>query len=206
MFIQVFPSGPYSTNAYLAVCPATLHTAIIDPAPSSFEKISSFIKDRGFVPKAILLTHSHWDHIADVAAFQAAYSIPVYIHSLDVPNLEKPGADGLPFWIPISPVKPDVLFEENGQVQIGHLNFQVIHTPGHSPGSSCFYEKSHGVLFSGDTLFQGTMGNVSFPTSEPKKMRSSLAKLSQLPQETRVLPGHGDETTIGKEANWLPSL
>ncbi len=204
MFIQIFPSGPFSTNAYVAACEQTREAAIIDPAPDSFSAICAFVEFRELTCRKILLTHSHWDHIADVQRLKEQYGVPVYIHSLDAPNLRQPGADGLPCWLNIPGVEPDVLLKEGLVVPVGNLTFQVIHTPGHSPGSICFYEPQQHVLFSGDTLFKGTIGNLSFPTSQPDLMWPSLDKLSRLPQQTRVFPGHGPETTLAAESTWLP--
>lgn len=203
MFIQVFPSGPFSTNSYVVACSHSREAAIIDPAPDSASAIEAFLTQQNFNPQKILLTHSHWDHIADVNHLKEKYALPVLIHSLDVPNLQHPGTDGLPCWIHIIGVEPDILLQEGEQIKVGELSFQVLHTPGHSPGCICFFEPQQHVLFSGDTLFKGTIGNLSFPTSQPTLMSSSLAKLAQLPPQTRVFPGHGPSTTIQAESEWL---
>lgn len=202
MIIKELPSGPFETNAYVAACPTTRHAAIIDPAPDSFASITQFVESQNITPKAILLTHSHWDHIADVAPLKTKYQIPVYIHSLDAPNLESPGADKLPCWIDIQGVSPSVLLEDGSTFTIGQLAFEALHTPGHTPGGVCFYCPSEKTLFSGDTLFKGTIGNLSFPTGRPDLMWPSLARLATLPPNTRVFPGHGPATTIGQET-WL---
>jgi hydroxyacylglutathione hydrolase len=202
MFIQTFPSGPFSTNAYVVACPITKEAAIIDPAPNSAKAICKLLDEKEFRANKILITHSHWDHIAETSLLKARLQIPVYIHPLDIGNLEEPGSDQLPCWIPIQGVKADYLIEEGDEIKIGALIFKVIHTPGHTPGGVCFYSVEEHVLFSGDTLFQGTIGNLSFPTSQPELMWKSLSKLSQLPPQTNVYPGHGPETTIGKES-WL---
>lgn len=206
MFIQVFSSGPLSTNAYVVACAATREAAIVDPAPDSSLDIENYIALQHLKPKMILLTHSHWDHIADAGKLKGRYAIPVYVHPLDVPNLQQPGADGLPSWLDIAAVVPDFLLDEGAQVPLGKLLFRVIHTPGHSVGSVCFYEQQHGLLFSGDTLFKGTYGNISFPTSKPALMGSSLKKLAELPSETRVFPGHGPETTVANEGPWIQNF
>lgn len=204
MFIQIFPSGPFSTNAYVVACEHTHEAAVIDPAPGSFSSIRTFLESQGLTCRKILLTHSHWDHIADVQRFKEQYDAPVYIHPLDAPNLQKPGADGLPCWLNIPGIEPDVRLEEGMQVLVGDLTFQVIHTPGHSPGGICFYEPQQHVLFSGDTLFKGTIGNLSFPNCQPDLMWPSLEKLSRLPLQTRIFPGHGPETNLAAESSWLP--
>lgn len=203
MFIEIFPSGPFSTNAYVVACLNKREAAILDPAPNSFADIQAFLDNQKLKVQKILLTHSHWDHIADVKPLKEKYGIPIYIHPLDAPNLQQPGIDGLPCWLPIPAVQPDILLEEGMQVSVGELTFLVIHTPGHSPGSVCFYEPQQQCLFSGDTLFKGTIGNLSFPTSQPSLMWPSLAKLAQLPPQTRVFPGHGSVTTIASESDWL---
>jgi len=204
MRIQVFPSGPFATNAYVTSCDETNKALILDPAPDSAEKILSYLESHSLVPIAILLTHSHWDHTADVAKLNEQLHLPILIHEADSPNLEQPGADGLPVPFPIEGVKPTSFLKEGDVVSVGNLAFEVIHTPGHSPGGICLHEKEQGVLFSGDTLFQGSIGNTSFPTSDEESMWISLKKLERLPSATKVYPGHGPDTTIQQE-HWLPN-
>lgn len=206
MNIQAFPSGPFSTNAYVVACSSTKQAAIIDPAPDSAQALEQYLKQQGLMAKAILLTHSHWDHIADVSYLKKQLQAQVYIHPLDAPNLEEPGSDLLPYWVPMTGVKPDVLLKEGQRIPIGKLVFTVLHTPGHTPGGVCFYEPHQHVLISGDTLFKGGIGNLSFPTSQPDLMGASLNKLAKLPSETKVYPGHGSETTIAKELGMLQTL
>lgn len=203
MIIKAFACGPFGTNAYIVSCPQTHEAVIIDPAPGSAPILADYLSKNHLTPRHIFLTHSHWDHIADVATLKAKYNIPVWIHRLDAPNLEHPGADGLPCWINIPAVKPDHFFEEGMKVGIGSLTFNVIHTPGHSPGCVCLYSPEEGILISGDTLFKGSIGNISFPTAQPDLMWKSLDKLAHLPPETKVFPGHGESTSI-KAERWLP--
>ena len=203
MIIQAIPSGPLDTNAYVVACATTRQAAIVDPGLDSADAISNYLKKNNLQPVAIFLTHSHWDHTGNVAELQQKYHIPVLIHFNDKDNLEIPGSDKLPMFIPITPTKADRYIEEGEELSVGNLRFTVIATPGHSPGSVCFYEKQEGVLLAGDTLFRGSIGNLSFPTSEPDNMWPSLAKLAKLPANTKVYPGHGGMTTIGAES-WLP--
>ncbi len=203
MFIQAFSCGPFYTNAYVVACARTNQAAIIDPSPDSAKNIQSFLLQHHLNAEKILLTHSHWDHIADVKPLKDQNKILLYIHPLDAPNLRNPGIDGLPCWLTIPPIEPDILIEEGMQISVGQLIFQILHTPGHSPGSVCFYESQQQVLFSGDTLFRGSIGNLSFPTSQPSLMWLSLTKLAQLSSHTRVFPGHGLETTIEAEYSLL---
>jgi hydroxyacylglutathione hydrolase len=203
MFVQTFPSGPFSTNAYVVACPQTKQAVIIDPAPDSANAIITSLSEHQLQASQIWLTHSHWDHIAEVSSLKEHYQIPVGIHPLDAANLEQPGSDGLPCWVEIKGVSPHFWLEEGKGVQVGNFPFKILHTPGHSPGSICLYQPQQGLLFSGDTLFKGSIGNLSFPTSQPNLMWNSLNKLAQLPAATVVYPGHGPHTTIGAE-NWLP--
>lgn len=202
MITQVFPSGPFETNSYVIACPSTRQAAIIDPAPQSAEKTLAYLKNQNLDLQMILLTHSHWDHITDVSKILQFKPVPVYLHELDTPNLIKPGSDHLPFWIPFEGVSDYHLLEENDTFAVGTLNFKVIHTPGHTPGSICFFSKEPSVLISGDTLFKGSIGNLSFPTSQPELMHQSLQKLARLPPKTEILPGHGPATTLQQET-WI---
>lgn len=202
MIIQAFPSGFLDTNAYVIACTDTHKALIIDPAQNSASLINEFLAHHNLKPEKILLTHSHWDHLVDTAELKAKYNIPVFVHKEDAENVENPGSDGLPLWISIQGVKPDGFLNDNDIISIGRLNFKVIHTPGHSPGGVCFYCPEEKVLISGDTLFKGSIGNLSFATARPKSMWESLKKLSKLPPETHVFPGHGPATTIGEE-KWL---
>lgn len=203
MIIFALPSGPFDTNAYVVACPKTHEAMIIDPAPKSAGAVEKLITEKELKPTKIVLTHSHWDHIADVSALKEAYHIPVYIHADDAPNLEKPGTDKLPCWITIPGVIADQFIKENDFIPVGQLNFQVIETPGHTPGGICLYCPETKTLISGDTLFKGSIGNLSFPTARPEQMWPSLDKLAKLPPDTMVYPGHGPATTIGAES-WLP--
>lgn len=200
MILEIFCSGPALTNCILLA--SAKRAAIIDAPLDSGDILIERVEALGLDLQMLLLTHSHWDHFADMAYLKKKMRTPLYVHELDAPNLRKPGADRLPMLFPIASVEPDHFLADKDRLILGELEIEVMHTPGHSPGSVCFYIPRHHTLISGDTLFRGTMGNVSFPTSNPDKMWESLSRLSKLPPETRVIPGHGDETTIGAES-WI---
>jgi hydroxyacylglutathione hydrolase len=202
MILYTFPSGPFATNVYVVGCPSTKKAAIIDAAPDCQDEVLSCLKYENLTPDKILLTHTHWDHIGDALKLKLSLNIPIYVHPLDQDNLIHPGADGLPLLFPISGLKPDAYLHEGAQVPIGMLNFLVIHTPGHTPGGICLYNNENNVLFTGDTLFHGSIGNLSFPTADKEKMWTSLRKLEALPKETKFYPGHG-EPSILKHETWL---
>lgn len=203
MKILCFPCGPYETNMYIVFCEQTLEAVIVDPGQGASKIFTQNIQSLALQPKAIWLTHSHWDHIVDVAKIKREFSIPIYLHADDQRNLEQPGSDQIEMAIPtVQAATPDHLIQEGDLLKVGKASFKVFHTPGHSPGGVCFYcEKEH-VLFSGDTFFKGLIGSLSLPTSEETRMWQSLARLAMLPPETTVFPGHGPSTTIQDEA-WL---
>jgi glyoxylase-like metal-dependent hydrolase (beta-lactamase superfamily II) len=202
MMMYKFPSGPLATNAILIGCSNTKRGAVIDPSFGSSSAILRLAAEAGLAVEKILLTHSHWDHFADIHELKTKTSSLLYVHSLDAKNVEHPGSDGIPLFFPIHGAKPDRLLKDGDLIQVGELKFEVIHSPGHSPGSICLYLREQGLLFSGDTLFKGSIGNLHLPTAVPHHMWESLRKLAVLPKETRVIPGHGDDTSIGEES-WL---
>lgn len=202
MLIFKFPFGPLQTNALLVGCPKTKKGAVVDPSLGSTAPLLAKAAELGLEIEKILLTHSHWDHFADAHELKTATKATLYVHPLDAKNVISPGSDGLPLFVPIPAVKPDRFINEGDEIEVGQLKLRVIHTPGHSPGGVCYYLREQNVLLAGDTLFRGTMGKLSLPTANPLHMWDSLQKLAALPPETRVVPGHGADTSIGKET-WL---
>jgi len=178
--LQTFVGGPFATNGYL------YKDVLIDAPQGIAAEIGNV--------KRVLLTHTHWDHIIDAAKIDA----PLYCHAEDAENMRSPGSDRVPLLLAIEGREPDGLFSDGEMV----AGLRVIHTPGHSPGGVCFYDEKEGILFSGDTLFAGSIGNLSLATAEPERMWRSLERLAQLPPETLVYPGHGEPTRIGNET-WL---
>ena len=197
-----FPSGPYATNSYLAICKDTQESALIDCAPQVTKKILAYLQEHNLKLTKIILTHSHWDHIADAAEIIEKLHIPLSVHKEDAYNVIQPGLDGLPGLVSIPAVQPSYELSDGDEFTIGNTHFRVIHTPGHSPGSVCLYCEKEKILFSGDTLFKHSIGNLSLPTAQSERMWPSLQRLAKLPKDTKVFPGHGASTTIGDE-KWL---
>lgn len=195
-------SGPLETNAILIACEQTKKAVIIDPAYRSALALLHKANSLGLTIEKILLTHSHWDHIADLHLLVEKTKASVYVHHLDAANVEVPGSDGIPMMIEIQGIKPDHLIENGDMIEVGALRCEVIHSPGHSRGSVCFYFREKNLLISGDTLFAGTIGTLALPTAEPAKMWDSLRVLAKLPPETWVVPGHGPDTVLSRES-WL---
>jgi hydroxyacylglutathione hydrolase len=202
MIFEKFPAGPVVTNTYVVGCPDQKKGIVIDPALGTAPLIEGSLSRLNLECVGIFLTHSHWDHIADVSDLKKSLGAAVYVHPLDQGNLKNPGSDGIPTLIEIPGVEPDHFLEDGKEYSVGNLTFKVIHTPGHSPGGVCFYFEKEGKLFSGDTLFKGSIGYLTLPTATKEDMWKSLHKLCALPPETEVYPGHGEMTTIGFET-WL---
>ncbi len=203
MIIEKVIAPPYATNAYLVGCEKSRKAIVIDPGFQTKDKLLHLIEKHHLIVEGIYLTHSHFDHIADVALLKREKGWPVYVHKDDAGNVEHPGSDGIPFNLTIDGVKPDGYLEDNGERMVGEMKFVVLHTPGHSPGCVCFYFPEELVLFSGDTLFKGTYGRTDLPRSDEIKMKSSLERLKKLPDELLVYPGHASLTKLGREKTWL---
>jgi glyoxylase-like metal-dependent hydrolase (beta-lactamase superfamily II) len=202
MILRAFSCGPIDTNVYLLGCNETKKAWIIDAPSGASDVVKAEVDELGLNVEKIILTHSHWDHIADLSLLKKIYSVTVAVQQEDASNVEHPGTDGLDLYFPIEGVKVDELLQGNELVNLGMLRIQIIHTPGHSPGGICLYLAEQKVLISGDTLFKGSLGRIDLPTSEPARMWASLKRLSELPREVKVFPGHGASTTIGSES-WL---
>lgn len=206
MIIERFSTGPIETNSYLLACPTSKLAAVIDAGQNSAKQLIQCAESYQVQIVKILLTHSHWDHIAGVAFLRNFLRVPIYIHQGDALNVRVPGSDGLPLQFPIEGTEVDHYLSNEEMVDIGDLHIKVIHTPGHSPGCVCFYEGLQKVLFSGDTLFQGSIGRIDLPTACPLEMLSSLKKLETLPEDTVVYPGHGEKTTIKQELSTIHAM
>ncbi len=212
MIIKTITSGPLQTNSYAIIDSQTRQMVVVDAPPNSAEQMVQIATDHDVQIVGIWLTHSHWDHIHDVAALLAllkqsielkdARAIDVAIHRLDALNLRYPGSDQIPAPT-IEGVIATQLLGDGDRLSVGRFDFRVLHTPGHSMGSIALHCASQGVLFSGDTLFCGAMGTLSLPTARPRFMPASLLKLTALDPQTRVCPGHGLKTTIKGERDWI---
>jgi hydroxyacylglutathione hydrolase len=202
MILEAFPLGPAETNAYLLGCSETKRACLIDAPFDSYKVVLKRSKELGLQIEALLLTHSHWDHIAEAALIKEKLNVPVFIHREDAENVKNPGSDRLPMFFSVKGLEPDGFLQDGQVISLGKLTIEVIHTPGHTPGGVCFYLADQKTLISGDTLFKGTIGNLSFPTARPELMWTSLKRLAQLPKETKVYPGHGESTKIGDES-WI---
>ena len=199
--VERFPSGPLATNTY--VLSSSGKAVVVDPALGCDKSVLAFIHKKGLSLAAIWITHSHLDHFAGCKKIIEEFPVKIVVHAFDAKNMENPGSDLIDPWMECERVTPSLLLNGGENLQCGESVWSVIHTPGHSPGCVCFYNKDEHTLFSGDTLFRGTYGKCSFPSSDPLLMAESLKNLASLPDETIVYPGHGPKTTILKERPWM---
>lgn len=203
MLKQSFALGPVATNCIILACEEKRVAVCIDAPQGSCSVLRKFLTQNNLSLQALWLTHSHWDHIFDAAAIHHEFDVPVFVHSLDKDNVLSPGVDGLHTMSSITPVKEVQEFSGGSSLSLASYVFQVIHTPGHTAGGSCFYCEQEKLLISGDTLFQGTFGRLDLPTACKEDMKKSLHQLATLPHDTLVFAGHGPTTTIGSELSWL---
>jgi hydroxyacylglutathione hydrolase len=193
--------GPIATNVHVLADERTREAIAIDTATPCLTWIADELAARDWTLKLIVSTHGHWDHIGDNSAVAGETGADVAVHPLDRHRLEDPH----PLWAPfeIVPSVPAVELAEGGVIRFGEIHLTVLHTPGHTEGSVCLLDADDGLLFSGDTLFAGGWGRVDLPGGDPDAMVDSLARLLTLEDGVRVYPGHGEETTIGRERPWL---
>lgn len=196
---------PLDNNVYLVVDDATKQALVVDTGLGGQELLQK-AGSLGATIATILNTHGHPDHTADDGPLKSATGAKLAIFDVDAYRLDRNARHSSWFLpSPPPPVTADLLLKEGSLVSLGGLTFRTIHTPGHTEGSCCFYCAEEAVLFSGDTLFAGSCGRTDVQGGSPAKMVQSLRKIAQLPSETRVLPGHGPETTIGDET-WIADL
>lgn len=202
------PLGLVQANCYLLENEYN-EAVIIDPGGEG-ERLISLVENKSLNPKAILLTHAHFDHIAAVDVLRREWSIPVYLHHAEQEWLADPAKNAsatLPevYETIISPA--DEIIEEEGILKVDSFSFEVIETPGHSPGSVSFYNQRESVVFSGDALFSGSIGRTDLYGGNHEQLMSSIAeKLLVLPDDVVVASGHGPETTIVREKQTNPFL
>ncbi len=182
--------GPFEVNCYIFT--AKNKTFIIDPGAES-KKIIDFIKKNFLIPVQILLTHAHVDHISGVKEVAAEFNIPVYLNEKDKGLYLSPANSIAPFYpalkehaLTVNTITSDLI--------------EAINTPGHTQGGTCFYIKEYSLLFSGDTIFQESIGRTDLPGASHKQLLESIkTKIFSLPDSTLIHPGHGPETNVNRE-------
>ena len=220
MLVERIVAPYFATNCWILSTGAGNECVIVDPGiavPDLAQRVIGRCDDLRLKPVAILITHGHLDHTFSLLPLAREGGVSTsYVHPADRELLINParglGAQGLALLEQLSPTKvweePDRVEEVNDDdvIEVAGMDIQVVHAPGHTKGS-VMYRVNSGTLLSGDVLFKGAIGRTDLPTSSPRAMRESLTKkVLTLPDEIRVLPGHGDETTIGQERLTNPFL
>lgn len=196
MKITYLPLGLYATNCYIAWDETTLRAAVIDPG-DNVDQISALLEQEHLTVGLILLTHGHFDHTGAVDGLRDRTGAPVYIHKADL-NPDSLGQEVMDL------SREFRFYDEGDTVTLDSLTFRVLHTPGHTPGSVCLVCDE--VLFSGDTLFAGSCGRTDFPGGSWGAMEQSLKRLSELPGDYTVCPGHESLSTLDRERKVNPFL
>lgn len=207
MQVEHLAVGPVQTNCYLAMNKETKEAIIIDPGDDA-DRIGMRLMQLEAKPVAILLTHGHFDHAGAAKTLAAQYDILVYAHEKEAETLEDsrmnlsgPLAGGATTY------HVDVFLKDEQELTLAGLHIRVLFTPGHTPGGCCYYFPREDVLFSGDSLFCGSVGRTDFPGGSMRTLVDSVRnKLMSLPENTIVYPGHDIETTIEQERMYNPFL
>jgi hydroxyacylglutathione hydrolase len=202
MYLEVFSDNPFDTNCWLVAAEGGDDAVVVDPG---FEpaRVHALLDAAGKHPVAVLATHGHYDHVGGASEVCGA-EIPFYIHEADEPALTDAKAWGSGFPTPPVPVKDVRTVAEGDVLELAGFRIEVMHTPGHTPGSVCF--RAEALLWSGDLVFKGAIGRYDFPNSSAADMERSLRRFLELPDQLPVYPGHGPDTTVGLERATNPFL
>ncbi|MEU5865229.1 MULTISPECIES: MBL fold metallo-hydrolase [unclassified Nonomuraea] len=212
MLIAGFPAGALQTNCYVVAPAAGEECVIVDPGQDAAEGVDELLREHRLKPVAVLLTHGHLDHVWSVAPVCGARDVPAWIHPDDRHLLSDPSAGwggGVSLFGDIRLSEPDDVRElsDGAELSLAGLDLVVDHTPGHTRGSVSFRLPGDEIMFSGDLLFAGSIGRSDLPGGDYATILRSLAtKCLPLPDDTVVLPGHGPQTTIGRERATNPYL
>lgn len=208
MITQMFTVGKLFTNCYVVACQETKETIIIDPGfdkANEAEKIVKFITENSLKLKFVVNTHGHPDHVCGNGIIKENFKTPILIHEKDAFMLGKLGKVlAKLFGFNTTSPPANILLKDEDTIKFGKITLTVMHTPGHSPGSICLTGENE--VFTGDTLFAGSIGRTDLPQSSEKDMKNSLEKLKCLPNHFMVYPGHGPTTTVREEKENNPFL
>jgi glyoxylase-like metal-dependent hydrolase (beta-lactamase superfamily II) len=202
MWRDLFDRNPYGTNCWLLANDDSVEAVVVDPG---FEPdlVRGMLDAAGKRPAAVLLTHAHVDHAAQAGAF-AGDDVPVYVHEADAVAYHDPERWNPGFANPLTDVKDLRALNDGDVLELAGFDIEVQHMPGHTPGHCCF--RTDAFVLSGDLVFAGSIGRSDFPNSSTADMQRSLRRFLELPDGSPVWPGHGPETTVGRERATNPFL
>lgn len=198
--VETLTLGSLNTNCYVLTDNDSQQAFIIDPADNG-DFISETLLRNHATPIGILLTHGHFDHVLATLELKLNFNLPIYLHPADL-FLHHHANQSAQHWLgeasdPVPP--PDRGLKDGQIITLGESELMVVATPGHTPGSVCFYSPADQIIFTGDTLFHSDVGRTDFSYSNSKQLKKSLSALFSLPADTIVYPGHGEISTIGTE-------
>lgn len=200
MIHEVLPVGMLECNCSIYGDEQTREAIVVDPG-DNVDTILAVLKRHGLKVTAIVVTHGHIDHVAGAQALRRATGAPVYMNAADQEQLDQ--LDWQASWLGMPPperVEVDSELKDGDRLTVGPVELTVLHTPGHTQGSCCLWIPAEQKLIAGDTLFRDSIGRTDLPGGDSRRILASIKeKLLGLPEETRVYPGHGEETTIGRE-------
>jgi glyoxylase-like metal-dependent hydrolase (beta-lactamase superfamily II) len=207
MILETFPVGPLQCNCTILGDEASGEAMVVDPG-DNIPQVLNFLDKHRLKLKQIVVTHGHIDHVGGALRLKKATGAPVLLNQNDLPLLKMIEVQAAWIGVPTPEVAPpDVSAEEGMTVGIAGHTASVLHTPGHTQGSICLHFAPEKLLLAGDTLFAGSIGRTDLPGGDSRQILRSLHdRLLILPDETRVIPGHGRETTIGEERETNPFL
>ena len=207
MIHEILPVGLLQCNCSVFGDEGTREAIVIDPG-DNIENITGILDKHGLKVKAIVITHAHIDHIAGAHKLRALTGAPVYLNENDRELLD--ALDVQAAWLGVEPpprVDIDAAASDGTVLRLGETEFQVMHTPGHTQGSLCLWIPTEGKLIAGDTLFRDSIGRTDLPGGNTRQIVSSIkTRLLDLPENTVVIPGHGPNTSIGREKEKNPFL
>ncbi len=207
MILESFPVGPLRCNCTILGDEVTREAIVVDPG-DNISEILSRLQKHGLTLRQIVITHAHIDHVGGAALLKRATGAPVFLNQNDLGLLS--AMEMQAGWLGIATPEvgpPDASADDGLAVGLATLPAEVIHTPGHTPGSICLLFPQHQLLLAGDTLFAGSIGRTDLPGGDGRQILRSLRdRLMVLPDATRVVPGHGPDTTIGEERQSNPFL
>jgi glyoxylase-like metal-dependent hydrolase (beta-lactamase superfamily II) len=197
MVIEKFVVGPLESNCFIIIEEVSKECFVTDPGDEP-DRVMDFIAENRLKVLYLVCTHAHFDHVGALPDLQIETGAKIVIHRADLPIYERSHEHAAMWGFEIDPLPwPDVFVSDGDTIDIGDLHFEIIHTPGHSPGGICVY--GEGIVITGDTLFAGSVGRTDLPGGDMMQLRTSFKRLMALSDSVRVLPGHGPETTIGCE-------